>query len=133
MEEEEEEEKICKILEEKKKKEQEENEKERMKQEERRRKEEEEKKQKRMREQIEKHAEEQKKKEEEDFKRSEFEVSIAGEDFLTFSLNLTQQILEIQKDKTSKENIQEHTPVQKQVLKGKVLDYSKGTIERGVK
>ena len=46
---------------------------------------------------MEKQAEEQKKKEEQDFRRSEFEVSIAGEDFPTFSLNLTQQILEIQK------------------------------------
>ena len=52
---------------------------------------------------MEKQAKEQKKKEEEDFKRSEFEISIAEEDFPTFSLNLTQQILEIQKDKTYEE------------------------------
>ena len=82
---------------------------------------------------MEKQAKEHKKKEEEDFKRFEFEVRIAGEDFLTFILNLAQQILEIQKDKASEEKVQEHTPAQKQVLKGKVLDYSKRTIERGVK
>ena len=44
---------------------------------------------------MEKQAEEQKKKKEEDFKRSEFKVCIAREDFPTFTLNLIQQILEI--------------------------------------
>ena len=82
---------------------------------------------------MEKQAAQEKKKEEENFKRSEFEVSIAREYFPTFTFNLTQQILEIQKDKASDEKNQEHTPAQKQVLKEKVLDYSKGTIERGVK
>ena len=48
-----------------------------------------------MSEQMEKQAEEKKKKEEEDFKRSKFEVSIARENFPTFTLNLTQQILDI--------------------------------------
>ena len=80
-----------------------------------------------MREQMKKQAEK------EDFKQSEFEVSIAGEYFSTFTLNLTQRILDIQKDKASDEKNQEHSPAQKQALKEKVLDYFKGTIERGVK
>ena len=71
--------------------------------------------------------------EEEEIKGSEFKVTIVGEDFPTFSLNITQQILELQKDRASEEKIQEQTPAQKQSLKRKVLDYSKGTIERGVK
>jgi len=58
-----------------------------------------------------------KKKEEEDFKWFEFEVRITGDDFLTFSLNLTQQILEIHKDKAYVEKNQEQAPAQKQALK----------------
>ena len=47
---------------------------------------------------MEKQTEEQKKKiEEEEVMGSEFKVTIAGEDFPTFSLNITQQILELQK------------------------------------
>ena len=42
--------------------------------------------------------EEKKKKEEEDINRSKFEISIAREYFPNFTLNLTQQILDIQKD-----------------------------------
>ena len=71
--------------------------------------------------------------EEDEIKGSEFIVNISGEDFPSFSLNITQQILELQKDRASEEKIQEQTPAQKQSLKRKVLDYSKGTIERGVK
>ena len=58
-----------------------------------------------MREQIEKQEEEKKKKEEDDINRSKFKISIAGEYFPTFTLNLTQQILDIQKDKASEEKI----------------------------
>ena len=76
-----------------------------MKEEERRRKGEEEKKQKRMREQMEKQTEEKKKKilEEEEIKGSEFKVTIAEKDFPSFSLNITQQIQELQKDRASEE------------------------------
>ena len=95
---------------------------------------EEEKKQKRTREQMEKQAEEKKKKlEEDEIKGSEFIVNISGKDFSSFSLNITQQMLELQKNRASEEKIQEQTPAQKQSLKRKVLEYSKGTIERGVK
>ena len=61
----------------------------------------EEEKQKRMREQMENQAEEKKKKKEDDIIRSKFEISITGEYFSNFTLNLTQQIFEIQKDKAS--------------------------------
>ena len=54
---------------------------------------------------MKKQAKQEKKKEEEDFKRSEFEVSIIVEHFLTFTLNLTQQILDIKKDKASDKKI----------------------------
>ena len=47
-------------------------------------------------------------------KGSEFKVTIAGEDFPTFSLNITQQILELQKERASEEKIQEQTSAQKQ-------------------
>ena len=86
-----------------------------------------------MREQMEKQEEEKKKTEKDDINRSKFKISIAGEHFSTFTLNLTQQILDIQKDKTSEEKNQEHTPAHKEALKGKVVNYSKGSIERGVK
>ena len=56
-----------------------------------------------MREKMEKQDEEKKKKEEDDINRSKFEISIVWEHFLTFTLNLTQQILHIQKDKASEE------------------------------
>ena len=52
---------------------------------------------------MEKQAEEKKKKEKDDINRSKFEISIAGEYFSTFTLNLTQQILDIQKAKASAE------------------------------
>jgi len=98
-----------------------------------RRKNEEDEKQKRMREQMENQAEEKKKKEEDDIIRSKFEISIAGEYFPNFTLNLTQQIFDIQKDKASEGKNQEHTLAHKEALKEKVVDYSKGSIERGVK
>ena len=88
-----------------------------------------------MMEQMEKQAEEKKEKklEEDEIMGSEFIVNISGKDIPSFSLNITQQIQELQKDRASEEKIQEHTPDQKQSLKKTVLDYSKGTIERGVK
>ena len=60
------------------------------------------------------------KKEEDDINRSKIEISIAGEHFSTFTLHLTQQILDIKKDKVSEEKNQEHTPVHKDALKGKL-------------
>ena len=39
----------------------------------------------------------------------------------------------MQKDKVSEGKIQEHTPILKEALKGKAMDISKGSIERGVK
>jgi len=83
-----------------------------------------------MREQMEKE-EQEKKKDEYDINRSKFEI--AGEYFSIFTLNLTQQILDIQKDKTFKKKNQEHTPIHKETLKEKVIDYSKESIEKRVK
>ena len=90
---------------------------------------------KRMKEQMEKQAEEEKKKklEEDEIMGSESIVNISGEDIPSFSLNITQMIQELQRDRASEEEIQEHTPPQKQSSKEAVLEYSKGTIERGVK
>ena len=48
-------------------------------------------------------------------------------------MNITQMIQELQRDRASEEKNQEHTPSQKQSLKESVLEYFKGTIERGVK
>ena len=90
---------------------------------------------KRMKEQMEKQAEEEKKKklEEDKIMGSESILNIPGEDMPSFSLNITQMIQEIQRGRASEEEIQEHTPPQKQSSKEAVLETSKGTIERGVK
>jgi len=90
---------------------------------------------KRMKEQMEKQAEEEKKKklEEDKIMGSESVLIIAGEDIPSFSLDLSQMTQEIQRDRASEEEIQEHTPPQKQPSKEAVLETSKGTIERGVK
>ena len=90
---------------------------------------------KRMKEQMEKQAEEEKKKklEEDKIMGSESVLNITGEDIPSFSLNISQMTQEIQRDRASEEEIQEHTPPQKQSLKESVLEYSKGTIKRGVK
>ena len=76
-----------------------------------------------------------KREEEEDIMDGKYDISIRCSNFSSFTLNLTQQILDIQKDKASEEKSKEHTPIlgEKKVFKEKTVDVFKGSIEREVK
>ena len=67
--------------------------------------------------------------------QEKYEISIRTSDFSSYTLNLTQQMFDIQKDKPSELQSKEQSPIveKDEAFKGKTVDVSKGSIQRGVK